>query len=68
VEEKQMKIVVDRDTCQGHGRCAVYAPEVYELDDEGYCAITDLLVPADQEDAAASGADACPENAIEVID
>ncbi|MDH3060927.1 ferredoxin, partial [Gordonia alkanivorans] len=35
-----MKIVVDRDTCQGHGRCAVYAPEVYELDDEGYCAIT----------------------------
>ncbi|AFR49498.1 ferredoxin [Gordonia sp. KTR9] len=63
-----MKIVVDRDACQGHGRCAVYAPEVYELDDEGYCAITEMLVPPAQEEDAISGADACPENAIEVID
>jgi ferredoxin len=63
-----MKIVVDSDACQGHGRCAVFGPDIYDLDDDGYCAVTELLVPEGQESQATAGSNACPENAIEIID
>jgi ferredoxin len=31
-----MRIIVHRDRCQGHARCWAMAPEICELDDEGY--------------------------------
>ena len=30
-----MRVVVDRDRCEGYGRCAETAPEVFELRDDG---------------------------------
>ena len=30
----RMRIVVDRDLCQGHAECTVEAPAVFELSDE----------------------------------
>ena len=61
-----MKVTVDMDKCSGHARCNAVAPDVYELDDNGYCAITELIVPAGLEKSAQAGADACPERAIAV--
>jgi len=61
-----MRIRVDQARCTGHGRCANTAPDLYELDEEGYCAIEELLVPAGREAAATDGASACPESAITV--
>ena len=63
-----MRIVVDRGTCSGHGRCAAVAPEVYELDADGYNAMGEFDVPADLESRARAGADSCPERAITVIE
>jgi ferredoxin len=63
-----MKIEVNRNLCSGHARCNAAAPDVYELDEFGYCAISILEVAADQEDAARDGADACPEHAITVTE
>ncbi|WP_299950501.1 ferredoxin [uncultured Modestobacter sp.] len=63
-----MKIHVKQIECAGHGQCAALAPEVYELDDDGFCAVEDLDVPAEHEDAAALGAASCPAQAIEVIE
>jgi ferredoxin len=63
-----MRIEVDAELCTGHGRCYSLAPEVYEADDEGYCATRSLEVPVDLEDAARLGAKNCPERAISVID
>ena len=40
-----MRIEVDVELCTGHGRCYSLAPEVYEADDEGYCATRQLDVP-----------------------
>jgi ferredoxin len=40
------------------------APEVYEADDDGYCATRSLDVPAELEEAARRGATSCPERAI----
>jgi ferredoxin len=61
-----MKIVVDKKLCSGHARCNAVAGDVYELDDDGYCAITELEVPAELEASAIKGAEACPERAISI--
>ena len=61
-----MKVRVDQAKCSGHARCNDAAPDIYELDDMGYCAITELTVPAGLEEAAAQGAKACPERAISI--
>ncbi len=62
-----MKIVFDRDKCQGHGRCYALAPDLFDADDEGYAVV---LVSGDlTEEQAASAqlaADNCPEYAITV--
>jgi ferredoxin len=62
-----MKITLDRSLCSGHARCNAAAPEIYELDDDGYCAIDTLDVPAALESAATRGAEACPERAIKIM-
>jgi ferredoxin len=61
-----MKVTVDKDKCTGHARCNATAPDVYQLDDLGYCAVTELTVPAGLEQQATAGAGACPERAITV--
>jgi ferredoxin len=61
-----MKLEVNKALCSGHARCAATAPEIYELDDNGFNALTVLEVPAELEEAAIRGADACPERAITI--
>jgi ferredoxin len=63
-----VRIVVDRGACSGHGRCASVAPEVYELDADGYNTMGTFEVRADLEAKARSGADSCPERAITVAE
>ncbi|MET0144731.1 MAG: ferredoxin [Ilumatobacteraceae bacterium] len=63
-----MKVIVDIEMCQGHGRCNALAPEVFPLDEVGYCAITEAEVPVELESAAHIGAGACPERAITIVD
>jgi ferredoxin len=61
-----MKIEVNSALCSGHARCNAAAPEIYELDDDGFCAIRTLEIAPDQEAAAVKGAGACPERAITI--
>jgi ferredoxin len=61
---RPVRIDVDPERCTGHGRCWSVAPEVYEADDDGYCATRSLDVPAELEEAARRGATSCPERAI----
>jgi ferredoxin len=62
-----MRIVFERDKCQGHGRCYGLAPRVFETDDEGYAVLlVEGEVPADLEEDARLAADNCPEFAITV--
>lgn len=61
-----MNVLVDTKLCSGHARCAATAPEVFELDDDGYALPLENDVPADQLDQAREGAFACPERAITV--
>ncbi|MET8181551.1 ferredoxin [Streptomyces sp. NPDC005336] len=52
--------------CTGHGRCAVMAGELYEVDDNGYNLRrgSTFDVPPGMEEAARYGAKVCPERAI----
>lgn len=61
-----MKLVLDADRCQGHGRCYDLAPELFDADDEGHAVV---LAPggevgAGHEDAAARAVRNCPERAL----
>lgn len=60
-----MKIHVDPTLCQGHNRCTALAPDLFDIDDEGFAsAAGDGTVPADRADAAELAVDNCPELAI----
>ena len=62
-----MRVEVDPNICEGHGQCNTVAPEVYDLDDGGYCLIRHPEVPSELEFQAVEGAQACPVQAITVI-
>lgn len=63
-----MKIVVRREACAGHARCAAVAPELFELDDDGFIGFSEKKVPAGLEDKARRGARSCPERVISLSD
>jgi ferredoxin len=60
-----MKVGVDHERCQGHGRCYDLAPDVFGADDEGY---VQLLVegdlPPEAEASARIAVANCPERAL----
>lgn len=60
-----MRLIVDSEACQGHNRCKVLAPELIDLDDEGYAVPkNDGLVPDELRDKAQLAVDNCPEFAL----
>lgn len=61
-----MRVEVDPNVCEGHGQCNVVAPDVYDLDDDGYCVIHNAEVPERLQKQAEEGALACPVMAITV--
>ena len=63
-----MQIKVDRSICAGHALCAAKAPDVYTLDDDGYCNANGKIVPADKIEQARHGAACCPERAIVLVE
>jgi ferredoxin len=61
---------VDEALCCGHGRCALVAPDVYQLDDNGFNVAVGRTVEVSEgnEQAAEEGALSCPESAIRTFD
>lgn len=57
---------IDGAKCQGHGRCALIAPEVFDVDDLGMgLVLVDEVPPAAEADVDEAVL-TCPENAIHV--
>jgi ferredoxin len=64
-----VKIHVNPDKCQGHNRCYVLAPELFDVDDYGYATeVNDGIVPEQLRDKADLAIANCPEHAIEVVE
>jgi ferredoxin len=61
-----VKIAVDHDCCQGHGRCYDLAPEIFGADDDGHVVVLvpGGQVPAGAEAQAIAAVKNCPERAL----
>jgi ferredoxin len=63
-----VKLIVDRDKCAGHARCAMIDPELFDLDINGYISFGEKTVPPEKEAAARQGENACPERVIRLAE
>jgi ferredoxin len=62
-----VKVSIDPDRCQGHGRCFSLAPALFDADELGSgFVIGDGTVSADFEDLARLALANCPEHAISI--
>jgi ferredoxin len=58
-----MKVIVDMNLCQDHGQCAIAAPEVFRINDDGKLEYD--ATPGDaMRDFVEEAADVCPVQAI----
>ncbi len=64
-----MKLQIDPDRCQGHGRCYDLSPDLFGDDDEGFGQVLGdgTVPPGNQRDARLAVAN-CPERAIELVE
>jgi ferredoxin len=63
-----MKVLIDKQRCQGHALCAYNSPDLFHLNDQGYNDMDSFEVPAGQEEAARRGAAACPEGVLTIVE
>ena len=59
-----LEITIDRERCMGSGNCSFWAPNVFDLDDEGYAVVVNA--EGDGEDKIILAAQGCPTQAITV--
>jgi ferredoxin len=63
----EMKVRIDDERCEGHGRCYALAPLVFQPDDLGAGTVVgEGTVPAGEEDRARLAVANCPEVAITI--
>lgn len=55
---------IDSKRCQGHGRCYTLAPELFDVDEEGYGIVRVVDVGSDQFQLLDRAIAECPERAI----
>jgi ferredoxin len=59
-------VSVDSSKCQGHARCNLICPEIFDLDDDGYVKLLTPHVAPEYEVAAKDAVANCPERAISI--
>ena len=69
MEGPGVRLKIREDRCAGQGCCAGAAPNVFQLDDEGFAVHRgqEFDIAAGDEEDARRGALSCPETAIEII-
>ena len=68
---RSMRVEIDVEMCQGHGRCAVVCPELFDIDDSGFGFVRPEAPNALTTDLVARARQAvlnCPERAITLIE
>jgi ferredoxin len=63
-----VKVILDRDLCNGYGNCVIEAPAAFDLDDSGIGIVLLESPSVDQEDRVRLAAAMCPVEAIRVQD
>jgi ferredoxin len=64
-----VKVQINPELCQGHGRCYDLAPGLFGDDEEGYGRVlSDGAVPPEAERDARLAVLNCPEHAVELLE
>jgi len=67
-EQKGLRVIIASERCQGHNRCKMIAPNLFELDEFGHARVVgDGQVPSGLEDRARLAVANCPEYAIKIM-
>ncbi|WP_246833338.1 ferredoxin [Williamsia sp. 1138] len=59
---------IELNGCVGHAMCNVAAPDVFDLDDDGYCIPPAAEISDIVRQQAIAGVKACPERALTLVD
>lgn len=59
-----MRVVVDRDRCEGNAICVGIDPDLFTLDDDDYVMVTADPVPGDHVERAEQAIAECPRAAL----
>lgn len=63
-----MRVLVDDDSCRGHGVCAAVCPSVFVITDGGYAEAIESEIPSEFEASVHEAVESCPERAIHFPD
>jgi len=63
-----MRIVVDRDLCDGHGMCEAMAHEFFELDDDDVMHLLEESPAESEREKVHAAVQACPALALSLQD
>jgi ferredoxin len=61
-----VRIVVDRDLCQGHGVCESEAPDVFSVSKKGVLTVTDETPPEEKRAMVEQAVAFCPTKALRI--
>jgi ferredoxin len=63
-----MRIVVDRDLCQGHGVCQSEAPEVFDVPKSGQVDVRDETPALELRKKVEMAVKYCPTHALRIVE
>ena len=63
-KEDVVRVIVDRDRCEGNAVCLGIAPDIFDLDDEDYAVVKLDPIPAEREQLAEQAIAECPRAAL----
>jgi ferredoxin len=58
------RISADLDRCQGHGKCMIECPQVFDSDEQGYIVLRVQDIPDSLQAAVRRSVEDCPEGAL----
>lgn len=61
-----MNVSVDPGKCQGHARCSLVCPEVFDTDEDGHAVVIAAHITTELEPAVRDAVANCPELAISI--
>ena len=64
LKEDAVRVIVDRDRCEGNAVCLGIAPDIFDLDDEDYAVVKADPIPVEQESLAEQAIAECPRAAL----
>lgn len=59
-----MRVIVDRDRCEGNAVCLGIDPDIFDLDDDDYAVVKLDPIPFDKEQLAEQAIAECPRAAL----